>query len=181
METMIFYSLTTRAVNPGNTESAKKVYAVAQSKETLTLEKIAEHISEHNSVFSTGTVLGLLTDAVRCMTEHLENGNLLDMGSLGTFRVTLSGEGAETAEEFTTALIKKANVRWLPSKKIRTSMQNATYRLMPTIELTDEARKTMRGNVNEAVAAGGGGSDTPGGGTPGGSGSSDGGDGDVTE
>lgn len=30
---MIYYSLTTRAVNPGNTESAKKVYAVAQITE----------------------------------------------------------------------------------------------------------------------------------------------------
>ena len=169
---MIRYSLTARTANPSDKNSCKKVYAVAQSTETFDLEKIAEHISEHNSVFSAGTIQGLLTDAVRCMTEHLINGALLNLGSMGKFRVTLSSEGADSSEEFTSSLIKSANVRWTPSKKILKAMRDATFKLMPTLELTDKARQTMRENVDTEVGAsdddggddnGGGGDDNPGG------------------
>ena len=174
---MIYYSLSPRTVNPGDAESAKKVYAVAQSKETLTLEDIAEHISEHNSVFSTGTIYGLLTDSVRCMSEHLCNGAILNLGSMGKFRVTLSSEGADSTDEFTTSLIKSANVRWTPSTKIKNAMRDATYKLMPTLELTDKARKEMREYVDSEVGASTGGDTGDGGGT--GSGGSD--DTGVTE
>ena len=171
---MIYYSFSYRRVNPSDAESAKKVYAIAQSKETLTLEKIAEHISEHNSVFSAGTILGLLTDAVRCMTEHLINGVLLNMGSMGTFRVTLTSKPADSTEEFTSSLITSANVRWTPSDKIKKGMRDATYKLMPTIERTDKARKEMCEVVDGEVGASTG---NNGGGDNGG----DNGSGDVNE
>lgn len=174
---MIYYSLTTRAVNPGDAESDKKVYAVAQSKETLDLEKVAEHLSAHNSVFSTGTIYGLLTDAVRCMAEHLVNGALLNLGAMGKFRVTLSCEGADSSEDFNTSLIKSANVRWTPSKKIKKEMRDATYKLMPTLERIDKARKEMREYVDSEVGA-----STDDGGDDTGGGSGGGGDtGGVTE
>ena len=178
---MIYYSLTTRAVNPGDAESDKKVYAVAQSRETLNLEKIAVHMSSHNSVFSTGTIFGLLTDAERCMTEHLVNGALLDLGTMGKFRITLSSEGAESTEKFTTAHIKSANVRWTPSKKIKKALQDPEYRLMPTLERIDKARKEMREFVDGEVGASAdeGGGDT--GGDSGSGGDTGGGDSGVTE
>lgn len=176
---MIYYSLTTRAVNPGDAESDKKVYAVAQSRETLTLEKIAEHISQHNSVFSTGTIFGLLTDAVDCMAEHLSNGALLNLSAMGRFRVTLSSEGADSTAEFTPSLIKSANVRWTPSTKIKKEMRDATFKLMPTLERIDKARKEMREFVDSEVGASTDDNDDGGNTGGGGSGGSD--DGGVTE
>ena len=168
---MVHYSFTVRAANPSEKDSTKKIYAVAQSKETMSMRDIAQHIAEHNSVFSEGTILGLLTDAGKCILENLKSGNRVNLWDLGTFYITLSCEGAETAEDFSTSLIKHVNLRWTTSKAMENALQNVTFGRMPTIELTDAARKTMSEKANESVGAP---SDTGGG--SGGSGSGDSGD-----
>ena len=141
------------------------------------MRDIAQHIAEHNSVFSEGTILGLLTDAGKCILENLKAGNRVDLWDLGTFYVTLSCEGAATAEDFNTSLINHVNLRWKTSKMMDTALQNVTFERMPTIELVDAARKTMSEQANEDVGApaNSGGSS---GGNSGGSGSGD--PGDVT-
>ena len=48
---MINYSISLRA-NPGNKTMPKKAYANAQCTEIMTLEKFAEHISNHNSKYN---------------------------------------------------------------------------------------------------------------------------------
>lgn len=147
------YSLVARLVNPSEKNSEKKVYATVQSKETLTLRDIASHISGHNSVFSEGTILGLLTDAMKCMTENLMAGNRIDMWDLGTFYVTLSCNGADSVKEFNESLIKKVNLRWKTSQTMFDALQRAGFERIATRELQGEALKTMSDNVNNAVGA----------------------------
>lgn len=162
------YSFTARYVKPGDADSAKKVYAIAQSKETVTLRHIAAHIAEHNSVFSEGTVLGLLVDAVKCMTENLMQGNRIDMWDLGTFFVTLSGQGADSAEDFSTSLIKEVNLRWMTSEKMHKALQGIDFNRIATRELQENALKQMIEIVNQSVGVT---DDSGDGGNQGGSGS----------
>ena len=150
---MLYYSFSVHTANPSEKDGAKKIYAIAQSKETKSMRDIAQHIAEHNSVFSEGTILGLLTDAGKCILENLKAGNRVDLWDLGTFYFTFSCEGAETAEDFTTSLIKHVNLRWKTSKMMDTALQNVTFERMPTIELVDAARKTMSEQANESVGA----------------------------
>lgn len=174
----IYYSFTVRPVNPSLTDGDKQIYAIAQSKESVTLEEIAEHISEHNSVFSTGTTLGLLTDTVKCITENLKMGRRVKLSTLGTFYITLSGGGAEKAEDFSTSLIKHVNLRWKTSKKMDAALQDVTFERVPTIELVDAARKTMNQQANENVGTTG---NTDGGDNSGGNGGGASGTGDPSD
>lgn len=160
---MLYYSFIVRPANPSEKDSAKKIYAIAQSKQTLTIRDIAKHIAEHNSVFSEGTILGLLTDTGKCISENLKQGNRINLWDWGTFYVTLSSEGAENSEEFSTSLIKHVNLRWKTSKEMDTALQTVTYKRMPTIELQDVARKTMNQQANEDVGTTSGSSDDTGG------------------
>lgn len=110
MKQPIKYSLSLRA-NPMKPEEAKKAYATIQLNQVLSLEDLAEHIHDHNTVFSKGVILGVLIDMTHCVKEALMEGNAVKLGDLGRFSPTITSEGAETMEVFTSeANIKKLNV-----------------------------------------------------------------------
>ena len=51
--------------------NAGKWFARAVSDETFDLAKLAEHMSKHNSPYSSGVIKGVLTDMVDCIKELL--------------------------------------------------------------------------------------------------------------
>lgn len=174
----INYSLSIRPITPGDPESEKAVYASAQYHDLLDLSDIAGHIAEHNSPFSKGVILGILTDMVTCLRENLLLGNKIQLGDLGAFYVTLNSEGAKSTEEFSTSLIKNVYVRWAASSELKSLLNDASFRQVATRELQAQSRKEMRDSIDETLGVvtesgnGGGGNN--------GGGNGDGGDG-VTE
>ena len=56
-------------------ESAKnKWYARPVVNETLNIEALAKHMSDHNTPFSPGVIRGVLTDMVACIKELILDG-----------------------------------------------------------------------------------------------------------
>jgi len=104
------YSLSLRSSNPLDETAKKKVYATAQSRETVTLKMLAAHIREHGSSFSVGTLYGVLADMVSCTIELLKSGYSVNFDGLTKFYVTLSSRGADSASDYTTSNIKKVNL-----------------------------------------------------------------------
>ena len=147
----ITYSLVPRKEDLHDENSKWKVFASAQRRETVTLEQIAHHISSHNSVFSAGTIIGLLTDFEKCVVEQLKNGNRVDLGELGAFFVTLRGRGASSTGEFSTDLIDHINVRWRCSKMMDAAMQRTPLREVPNRAEQRKAKKKMVAKANEAI------------------------------
>jgi hypothetical protein len=73
-------------------------------EETVDIEGLAEHMSNHNSPFSKGVLVGILTDAVGCIKEMLLEGKNVRIDDLAIFSVGIvNKQGAETKEEFTIA------------------------------------------------------------------------------
>lgn len=95
-------------------DETPKAYAKNQVSEIWSLEKFAKHISDHNGVFSRGTVKGVISDMCECLVEQLLNGNKIQLGELGTFSISLSSEGAESIEKFTAKNIKGVNILFTP-------------------------------------------------------------------
>ena len=56
------------------TSAYGKYYARIVSDETVNLDSLAEHMRDHNSPYSKGTIRGILTDTVRCVRELLLQG-----------------------------------------------------------------------------------------------------------
>ena len=107
------------------------------------------------------------------------NGNLLDMGSLGTFRVTLSGEGVDDADDFNPQThIESVNVRWERGRHFENLKADTTFNLVATRKEQAEQKKAMKAALNEEMANGAAGS---GEGTGGGGSNDNPGGGDVTE
>ena len=95
-------------------DETPKAYAKNQVSEIWSLEKFAKHISDHNGVYSRGTVKGVISDMCECLVEQLLNGNKIQLGELGTFGISISSEGAESIEKFTAKNIKAVNILFSP-------------------------------------------------------------------
>ena len=149
----IRYSLLPRNSNLSEKDAPWQVYAAAQSTEVVTLQKIARHLSSHNSVFSEGTIIGLLTDFQKCIVEQLKNGARVDLGELGAFYTTLRGKGAPSSEEFTTDLVEHIQVRWRVSKEMDKAMQHTKLVQVATRAKMRQAKKEMIQKTNEEIEA----------------------------
>ena len=51
-----------------------KAYGVAQSNETLDLEKFAKHITDHGCAYDRAYIRAVITKAVDCHHNHFEHG-----------------------------------------------------------------------------------------------------------
>lgn len=78
----IKYSLSPRAVVPGDPDSLKRIFASAQYNELIDLNTFARHIQEHGSPFTRDVIIGVLTAAVDCLREQLVEGNKVSFGDL---------------------------------------------------------------------------------------------------
>ena len=124
MKETIKYSTAMRA-NPMKPDEPKKAYATMQSNGVVDLELLSDHIRKHGSVYSEGTILGVLKDMVTCAREALLEGNYVELGSLGKLKLTISSDGASAGvdkdgnpitalEAFSESNIKGLNVIFEP-------------------------------------------------------------------
>ena len=77
------------------TEMAGKTYARVNYKQSMTISDMARHMSEHNTVFSEGSILGVLTDFVKCVREMVLNGNTVKIDNLAIFKASVEANGLE--------------------------------------------------------------------------------------
>ena len=180
---MIDYSLSLRPVNPGNTESEKKVFASAQAREILDIEDLADHIQEHGSPYTADIIVGVARKLVSCIREQLLAGNKVGLGRMGSFYVTFSGEGVDNADDFNPQThIESVNVRWERGDYFENLKDDTTFNLVFTRKEQAEQKKAMKAALNEEMANGATGSGEGTGEGTGGGGSNDNpGGGDVTE
>ena len=113
--------------NPTDSSLPEKAYARNQVSEVWSLEKFSKHIASHNGVYSRGTVKGVLADMCECLVEQLLNGNRIQLGELGTFGVSISCEGAESIEKFTSKNIKAVNILFMPGEDFENLVNKAEF------------------------------------------------------
>ena len=75
--------------NDANSQNYGKAYARVDYKEMYDIDKLAEHMAEHNTPFSKGTIKGILTDMVSCIRELTLNGNTVKIANLAIFKASV--------------------------------------------------------------------------------------------
>ena len=122
-----------------------------QINEVISTKKFVGHISDHNGVFSKGTVKGVTTDLVNCLREMLVAGNKVEIEGLGTFGISLTSEGAESLEKFTSANIKAVNVVYTPSEDLQNLIQDATFTQVSSRRVQAAALKAEKAGDESVV------------------------------
>ncbi len=118
--------------NPQDENEPKKAYGNIQYNGTMNTAQLAKHLKEHGSLFSRGTIIGVMADMVDCMKEHLLQGFKIDLDDLGTYRLSMSSTGASTLEKFSSANITKLGVSVRQSRYFRDLRDNATFEKVAT-------------------------------------------------
>ena len=119
------------------------------------LDGLVAHMASHNTPYSRGVIKGVLDDFVDCVRELTLDGWIIDLGTLGTFNVSLQSIGVcesevdeDTGEKpvFTQANIKAVNCRFTPGPGLRNLIADAQFHEV-------EARKTLSESLKKKAQA----------------------------
>ena len=128
------------------TEQAGKLYARVSYKQSMTIQDMARHMAEHNTVFSEGSILGVLTDFVKCVREMVLNGNTVKIDNLAIFKATVEANGLETLYDAENDKVASATIGQL-AEGAKTGAAVKTVKLLAqsTGDFTrEELRKDVR-------------------------------------
>jgi len=111
---------------PGDPSAPRKHYAIAKSSGDVKLRQLSKRIAEISTVSSIDT-LAVLESLLSVIPEYLLDGKIVRLGDFGSFRLTLSSEGTETAEIFSKDKIKSVNLNFRPGKQIGNALKTVEY------------------------------------------------------
>ena len=166
---MILYILR-KNTNPKSAAFGKH-FAYPVIEETIELDGLAEHMSNHNTPYSKGAIKGMLTDMVSCIKELLLEGKNVKIADLAIFSLGIKNNGGAVSEEVFTV---SKNIKGV---KLRARATGELIAKSLNLEATlKKASATSKTSGNGGTTGGGnnGGSDNQGGNS--GSGSDTGGD-----
>lgn len=138
-------------------------YAYPVVNETYDLDKLAEHMSSHNTPFSKGAIKGMLTDAVNCIRELNLQGIAVKINDLAIFSLGIKNKmGAKSIGEWSAA----KNIAGVKSRARATgNLISASLNLDATIKRVDKGVIVVDGSGTNGGGTDGGGSNG-GGNTP---------------
>ena len=84
-----------KVTETSESEQAGKLYARVSYKQVLDVKAMARHMAEHNTMFSEGSITGILIDFVKCVREQVLNGNTVKIENLAIFKATVEANGLE--------------------------------------------------------------------------------------
>ena len=125
MARSVTYSVVPR-VNPRDKEAAPKFYAQAQARGDVNIREMATRIQGSCTV-TKADVYAVLVALEDVIMEALQNGEIVRLGELGTFQVSLSGKGAVTSEDYDTSLIKKARINFRPGLSLAGMLDTLSF------------------------------------------------------
>ena len=170
-----------KVTETSESEQAGKLYARVDYKQSLGVREMAKHMAEHNTLFSEGSIAGILIDFVKCVREQVLNGNTVKIENLAIFKATVEANGLETlydaqADKVATATIGtlKTGDKTGPAVKVIKLLAQSTgdftreeLKKDVKFSFTDKTKAEIAAakGENGSSAPSGGSSDVPGGGS----------------
>ena len=103
-----------------------KFFAYPVIEETIDLDALAEHMSNHNTPYSKGAIKGMLTDMVSCIKELLLEGKNVKIADLAIFSLGIKNNGgSDTEDDFSVSKhIKGVKLRARATGELTTTSLN---------------------------------------------------------
>ena len=161
-----------------NLNSGSKIYgkwfAHAKSIETMNTRKLANHISEHGSIYTPDVVFGVLVFGVlekfrSCLVEMLLESKRVKIDGLGTFFTTIENckGGAATEDEFNVNKnLQALHIRFMPEQEQEMNISSREFFKKAefiNIDTLKNEKKETGGSGSSSGNSGGGGNSGNGG------------------
>ena len=107
-----------------------KWWAHGKTIEVMNTRKMANHISEHGSIYTPDVVFGVLEKFRSCLLEMLLNSRRVKIDGLGTFFTTIENEpgGAARKEDFSPQKnLKALHIRFMPDQEAETNISSREF------------------------------------------------------
>ncbi|MCC8143319.1 MAG: HU family DNA-binding protein [Tannerellaceae bacterium] len=120
-------SVVKRKVPSGEHAGEEMFFGQVRASGTTSFDELCNRISGFSSA-TRGDVELVLNGFLMVVGNHLDNGNLVEMGKLGTIRMSAGSRGTETEEEFTAHQMKTGHIVFKPGKYLKRVVEEATFR-----------------------------------------------------
>ena len=121
--------------NNQTSEYYKKWYPRADYKEEIDLVKLARLLKSHNTHWSEGALVGLLTDMVDIVREQTLMGNTVKIDNLAIFKCSVEGQPVNTLYDKTNDIVIKAVIGPKTARDPKTGQVKPTGNAVKSIKL----------------------------------------------
>jgi predicted histone-like DNA-binding protein len=118
--------------NPQNPTAPKKWFTSLKTLNRVSEKEVAKLVSDETTI-NRKEVEMALDQFQKILVRLLLDSHSVELGDWGTFRLTCSGEGADTAEALTAANIKSLRIRFTAGKELRKALSDATFIAAETV------------------------------------------------
>lgn len=125
MDKALTYSVVEKK-DPTSPEVQGKYYAQAQARGEAGIRELSQRIQQMCTV-TRADVQAVLTALEDVIADSLGNGEIVRLGELCSLRVSLSGDGATTKEEYHTGLITKKRILFHSGKTLANMLATMKY------------------------------------------------------
>jgi predicted histone-like DNA-binding protein len=119
--------------NPSKPTASKRWYPILTSIVLVKEKKIAKLLADETTL-NPKEVEMTLYQLLKVITRLLVDGHTVQLGDLGSFRVTSHGEGSDTEAEVNASKIKSVHAHFISSEMLRKEVNNATIKDIATLQ-----------------------------------------------
>jgi predicted histone-like DNA-binding protein len=112
--------------NPQNPHVQGKYYANAVNAGTFTIRNFAKEIAGRSSL-TRGDIENVLNNFLDELPTFLKLGMSVKLGELGTVRLSISSNGADTPEAFNADMIKGVRTIFTPGSALKESLTDIKF------------------------------------------------------
>ena len=113
--------------NPNKLDEPAKFFAGVKADGEINLKSLAKQVAESSSTVSDTDFLAVLNELIKVMNHHLSEGKVVKLGDFGSFQISFSCEGVDTADKVNSALIKSNKITFYPGADLREMLHTVKY------------------------------------------------------
>ncbi|MEG1750031.1 MAG: hypothetical protein RRZ65_06045 [Tannerellaceae bacterium] len=123
---LIYHLVERPDMHKGAAEGAKLFHAQVRSQKKLSFDKLCDMIAQRSTAFA-GDVMLVIEGLLSVMQERLVDGDVVQMGRLGNFRMVAGSQGVKVATDFNTSLFNTARIIFSPGAMLNEIRKGVTF------------------------------------------------------
>ncbi len=112
--------------NPLKQTEPAKYYAQAISTGDVSLRQLAKLITGNSTVKSADT-MAVLEGLLEVIPQALADGKIVRLGDFGSFNLSISSDGVDSAEKLSSVSIRKTAVKFRPGKEFSNAISHLEF------------------------------------------------------
>lgn len=108
--------------NPSDREAPKKFYPSIQATGRLTLQELSA-LAADRSTLTEADLTAAISTFLTIIPRELARGNIVELGSFGSFWLKTNSDGVETIEEVHSSQITNVQPRFNPGKQFKQALK----------------------------------------------------------